>query len=275
MPPDPLPPTAVEGQEVAFRRADPEHALAGVRVWCDLDLGADLALGRVAGGWELRLPLPDLDCLEYLFETGPEGETTTETDPGNPVRVDGAFGEHSVLALPGYVPPAWLDEPGVEGEWAPLDPELVGTTPVGPVDVTVWSPAGSTAAADALPLLVAHDGPEIDAYAGLTRYVAAGIAAGRLPAMRVALLSPGARNERYAANPAYAAALVEQVVPAILASHPTSHRPVLSGQSLGASRRCTPRGSRLARSPGCSSSRARSSPPSSTRRSRDSSSGAR
>ena len=31
--------------------------------------------------------------------------------------------------------------------------------------------------------------------------------------MRVALLAPGARNERYAANPAYAAALADHVVP--------------------------------------------------------------
>jgi enterochelin esterase family protein len=51
--------------------------------------------------------------------------------------------------------------------------------------------------------------------------------------MRVALLAPGARNERYAANPAYAAALTGHVVPGLLEASPTGHRPVLAGQSLG------------------------------------------
>src|SRR4051794_37420498 len=53
--------------------------------------------------------------------------------------------------------------------------------------------------------------------------------------MRVALLSPGeARDERYAANPAYAAALVDEVIPALTAELETAYRPVLLGQSLGA-----------------------------------------
>src|SRR4051794_9668966 len=53
--------------------------------------------------------------------------------------------------------------------------------------------------------------------------------------MRVALLSPGeARDERYAANPAYAAALVDEVIPALTAEFETAYRPVLLGQSLGA-----------------------------------------
>jgi enterochelin esterase family protein len=224
VPLDPLPPTAVEGDELVFRRADPEHELDGVSVWCDVDLGGDLTLEQVTGGWELRLPLPDLDCVEYLLE--PAGGSP-EIDAANPLRVDGAFGEHSWLPLPGYAAPAWLDETGVDGTLTPIEVE---DTAVGRVDAAVWEPAG---AAGPLPLLLAHDGPEMDRFAGLTRFVAAGIAAGRLPAMRVALLSPGARNERYAANPAYAAALVDDVLPALLDRWPSDDRPVLSGQSLG------------------------------------------
>jgi enterochelin esterase-like enzyme len=219
-----LPPTAVEGDELVFRRADPHHELTGVRVWCDLDLGADLAMAEVPGGWELRLPRPDLDCLEYLLE--PDGGSP-EPDPGNPLRVEGAFGEHSWLPFPGYAAPAWLDGPAVEGG---LTPVVLEDTAVGRVDAAVWEPADADGP---LPLLVAHDGPEMDRFAHLTRYVATGIASGRLPAMRVALLSPGARNERYAANPAYAAVLVDDVLPALLERFPSDHRPVLSGQSLG------------------------------------------
>jgi len=52
--------------------------------------------------------------------------------------------------------------------------------------------------------------------------------------MRVALLVPGKRNERYAANPAYAAALADHVVPHLSTVAPSSKPPVLMGQSLGA-----------------------------------------
>jgi enterochelin esterase family protein len=52
--------------------------------------------------------------------------------------------------------------------------------------------------------------------------------------MRVALLSPGDnRDERYAANPAYADTLVREVVPALHAAYETTGKPVLVGQSLG------------------------------------------
>ena len=73
----------------------------------------------------------------------------------------------------------------------------------------------------------------MDAFAGLTHYVGALIGEGRLPRMRVALLSPGARNRNYSANPAYATALTRDVLPRLLEVLPTGHRPVLTGQSLG------------------------------------------
>ncbi|GAA5141130.1 hypothetical protein GCM10023340_02320 [Nocardioides marinquilinus] len=228
MPAD-LPPTAVEPDALTFRLADADHAHTSVRLWCDVDLGLgadpDLDLAEVPGGWQLRLPLPRLDCLEYLLEV--DGEL--RLDPGCADRVDGAFGEHSWLALPGYEAPSWLDLEPVPGRRTPL---RVTRTPVGTIEATVWAPEDDEGAT--LPLLVAHDGPEMDRFGELTRYVGAMVGAGRLPSMRVALLSPGARNERYAANPAYARSLVRHVVPRLTRSHPTRGRPVLSGQSLGA-----------------------------------------
>jgi len=208
-------PTAVEDDALVFRLSDPEHDRDAVAVWLDLVPPAawprDLTMTRVEGGWELRLPLPDLDCLEYLFET----DGAMDPDPGNPHRVDGAFGPHSWLALPGYRPPAWLEERPVAGDRH--------AHTVGDIDVEVWEPGPGP-----LPLLLVHDGVEMDRYGGVVRY-----AATRAP-VRVALLSPGEhRDERYAANPAYAAALVEEVLPALTAAHETTHRPVLLGQSLG------------------------------------------
>jgi len=140
-------------------------------------------------------------------------------DPGNPERVEGAFGPHSLLPMPGYRPPSWL---GLEPR-----PGRRSRLSAGGVDVELWEPVGHERAA--LPLLMVHDGADMDAYGGVVRYAAT------LPPMRVALLSPGAdRDARYAANPAYAATLVDDVVPAVTDAVVTSHRPVLLGQSLGA-----------------------------------------
>jgi enterochelin esterase family protein len=213
-----LPPSAVEDDAIVFRLSDPGHELSGVSVWLDLVRPAewpdDLALAEVEGGWELRLALPDLDCLEYLFSS----DDTMTPDPGNPQQVEGAFGPHSWLALPGYAPPAWLDAPIVDGARHQLS--------AGEVDVEVWEPVGHEG--ESLPLLLVHDGAEMEAYGGVVRYAAT------RPPMRVALLSPGsARDERYAANPAYAAALVGEVVPALRDAFPTAYEPVLLGQSLG------------------------------------------
>jgi len=221
----PEPVTSVDAEGITFGLPDAGHALEKVSLWSHVGLEA-ADFEQVDGGWELRLTNPPVECLEYLYDV--DGESTT--DPTNPETVDGAFGHHSFLALPGYQPPAWLDWPRVASEQSDL---LIADTPVGDIAVTVWAPA-DTDAEDALPLLLAHDGPEMAKYGMLLDYAGAMIAAGELPPMRIALLAPGARNERYAANPAYAESLTGHVVPAILEAFPTAGKPVLIGQSLGA-----------------------------------------
>jgi enterochelin esterase-like enzyme len=121
--------------------------------------------------------------------------------------------------------PWWLDADRVPGRRRRLS---VASRPLrAEVRVTVWSPAGATGA---LPLLVAHDGPEYDRQAGLIHYAAAAIAAGVLPPHRVALLEPGDRTEWYSAAALYARALCTEVLPAI----PSAGLPVGMGASLGA-----------------------------------------
>jgi enterochelin esterase family protein len=210
--------TAVEDDEVVFRLADPDHDRDGVTAWIDLvpppGWPDELGMGRVEGGWQLRLPMPDLDCLEYLFDV--DGELAP--DPGNPDQVDGAFGPHSWLAMPGYGPPAWLDDEGRPGARHQLA--------AGEVDLEVWEPAGHEEAP--LPLLLVHDGQEMDQYGRVVQFAAT------RPPMRVALLGPGDnRDERYAANPSYAAALVDEVLPALTSAFETFGKPILLGQSLG------------------------------------------
>jgi enterochelin esterase family protein len=100
------------------------------------------------------------------------------------------------------------------------------------VSVRVWSPKG-TQHDERLPLLVAHDGPEYDTLASLTRYLSAGIAGHWLPPLRAALLSPGPRDRWYSANTRYTRALCTTVLPAITGRMATSVR-VGMGASLGA-----------------------------------------
>lgn len=221
-----------EGDDVVLWLADPDGRYDQVRWWAVPALTqSDADLARVDGGWEGRLHEPAVDRLEYLIDVREVGETESQRilDPGNPRLVQGAFGPHSWLPLRGYSPPSWLDWPSVAHVREPVS---VAGTPAGEVQAEVWSPADA-AAGEKLPLLLSHDGPEMDALGGLTQYVGALIEAGDLPRMRVALLVPGARNLRYAANPEYAEALVQHVLPALIADYPTDHLPVLIGQSLG------------------------------------------
>jgi len=106
-------------------------------------------------------------------------------------------------------------------------------TPVGDVALVVVTPVG-TCRSDPLPLVVAHDGPEYSRRAHLVSRLRTATADGRVPPTRVVLLEPGPRNERYAANPLWAEALVEHVLPTVHTAYAVDARPTLVGASLGA-----------------------------------------
>lgn len=221
----------VDGAELLFRLADPDAEMTAVRLWQDLGIPGDqLDLTAVDGGWELRLTRPSTHRVEYRFEvTAADGTSSEVLDPTNPQVVGSAFGERSWLALPGYVPPAWVDVRSVDSTSTEL---VVAGTPVGDVELRVWSPADAEPS-EPLPLLLSHDGPEFASFAGLPHYVGAGVATGALPRMRLVLLRPGNRNPWYAANPEHTAALVDHVLPAIRFAV-ASRSAVLMGASLGA-----------------------------------------
>lgn len=106
-------------------------------------------------------------------------------------------------------------------------------TAVGEVKLIVASPTG-TRRREPLPLVLANDGPEYSRRAGLVRLLDSLAASGGLPPCRAALLVPGDRNARYAANPDYATAVVDDVLPAVSAAYAVAGRPVFVGASLGA-----------------------------------------
>ena len=96
------------------------------------------------------------------------------------------------------------------------------------IEFSLWSPSGASDT-DLLPLLVVNDGPESDERAGLTQYLAAGVAGKWLPPVRAVLLGPGDRDRRYSANPRYARDLVNGLLPSL----PATKR-IGMGTSLGA-----------------------------------------
>jgi enterochelin esterase-like enzyme len=150
--------------------------------------------------WELELPRPvGVDRVEYLLElVHTDGRTELVTDPANPLAAPGPFGDKSVLELPGYRPPVWLDE---EAEAGAVEPFAVRSRLLhADVEGRIWTSAGAETEGP-LPLLVVHDGPEYAEFSGLTRMLDAAVAQLELPPMRAALLQPVRRNELVPALP--------------------------------------------------------------------------
>ncbi len=203
-----------DGRTATFRLADPGHRLAGVRLWQDVRIPGDLlGFHRSRDGWRLDVTRPPVNRMEYLYELrNHDGSTQLVTDPAGSRLAPGAFGEKSVLEFPEYERPRWLaaaTEPG-GGDTFDLPVRALDAA----ITVRTWQPADA-ADTEPLPLLVAHDGPEYDTLASLTRYLAAGVAGGWLPRLRAALLAPGPRDRWYSANSRYARALTRVVIPAL------------------------------------------------------------
>jgi enterochelin esterase-like enzyme len=218
---------------VHLRLADPDERYAAVRLCSDLPLpdGAR-AYARRDGEWRLELPPPPVARLEYQLEVvHRDGGTERLCDPGNPHRAPGAFGEKSVLLLPGYAPPGWLAREGVPGQRHDLTVRGRGLGAA--IAIGLWSPEDADPS-EPLALLVVNDGPEYDELAALTRFAAVSIRMGELPRHRVALLTPGERDEWYSASARYADAMVKDVLPAIRAAVSVRGAPAGMGTSLGA-----------------------------------------
>ncbi len=209
-----------------LRLEDRERRYAAVRLCSDLPL-PDRDFVRENGGWVLRLPGgARLARLEYQLEVvGRDGSKHVVCDPENPERAPGAFGEKSVLLAPGYRPPDWLDAARTPARFEEVDLRVLGRT----LTIRVWSPGDGE-----LPLLVAHDGPEYDELAALSRYAGAMIERRAVAPFRLALLPPGDREQWYSASANYARALCRRILPTLRENIEVAGRPVGMGASLGA-----------------------------------------
>lgn len=134
--------------------------------------------------------------------------------------------------------PAALGHPAARGADAMLvadaspDPEVVDARAGVVVAGRLHVPADSTAA-EPLPLLVVHDGPEYDDLAQLGRYLTALARIDPVLRCRALLLQPVDRDRSYSASPAYSRALVEQLLPKVTDAVATRGPIVGMGASLG------------------------------------------
>ncbi len=212
-----------------FRFEDEDPTVTGVALECDRAVAGPRELRREANGWVVDVPRPPLARLEYRFEVRRAAHTERVLDPGNPATVSTAFGERSVLELPGYLPPWWLTAPTVRGRHEPM--AVAGET-ADDVPVTVWCPDGLDDATPA-PLLLVHDGPEYDLLASLTTYCGALVAAGTLPPHRVALAHPVLRDAWYSGSPRYLRTVAEAGLDRLGDRFPVAGPVVVMGASLG------------------------------------------
>ena len=166
-----------------LRLADPDEQYAAVRLSSDLHLTHEQrSFARDGDDWLLEVEAPDVLRLEYKLEVEhTDGGTDWILDPGNEKTAPGAFGDKSVLELPGYEAPAWLEAETVEGRYDAA--EIRGRGLGASVAVHVWSPAEHPPGTP-LRTLIANDGPEYDKLSQITRYAGAKIAAKELPPFR-------------------------------------------------------------------------------------------
>ncbi|MDQ3963373.1 MAG: alpha/beta hydrolase-fold protein [Actinomycetota bacterium] len=223
---------------IVFHFPDPDRHLSAVKLHQDVvrpRWGLDFVRAPRAEGWVLHFPRPDAGRMEYMLElVHAGGDREFITDPANPRRAPGAFGDRSVIEFPGYEPPPWLstDAPGGRIEEFQLRSRSVRAR----VSGLLFSAAGA-APTESLPLLVVHDGPEYAKLTGLTHLLDVLIAEGKVPRMRAALLQPNERDEIYSASAAYSRALAHEILPKLQEIAPTPHgrgSRIGMGASLGA-----------------------------------------
>ena len=216
---------------VVFSIPDEDRELAQVALLHELVRPRVVPFERAGDRFELRLPRPPVDRLEYRIALERrDGPTDVGLDPTNDLVAPGPLGSKSVVEFPEYEPSTWVgddeSEPGDIRDLT-LPSSLLRTK----VTAKIWS-AAETDPAQPLPLLVVHDGPEYAEYSSLVRLLDHLVAFGELPPLRAALIPPPLdRFETYSASARFTRALTEEWLPAL---QPTIGRPVGLGASLGA-----------------------------------------
>jgi enterochelin esterase family protein len=185
--------------------------------------------------WHLTMELPRSSRVEYKFEVTRGGETRWIQDPLNPLVAHDPFGANSVCQGEGYEVPDWTqpdpDSPPGRVEDRVFESRALG----GSRQVSLYLPARYRPSRRC-PLLVVHDGIDYLRYASLQTVLDNLIHRLEIPGMIVALIHPGERLEEYAASPAHARFLADELVPKLeqdLSLLSTPEGRGLMGASLG------------------------------------------
>ncbi len=223
-----MPPKLLD-DHVRFRFDLAAPDVTGITLQCDPVVAGPRDFRRDGAGWVLEVTRPRLQRLEYRIVVARGDEIEEVLDPTNPLSVATAFGDRSVLEMPGYVPPWWLSAPTVPGRMTSM---TFGGETADEVPVTVWSPT-DLADDEPAPLLLVHDGPEYDLLARLTTYSAALFAAGALPSHRVALTHPVIRDAWYSGSPRYLRTIADAGLDRLGERYAVRGPVVVVGASLG------------------------------------------
>ncbi len=100
-----------------FRLDDVDPAVTAVVLQCERAVPGPREFTRDDAGWCLDLPVPSLQRIEYRFAVGRGDAVDVVLDPANPLTVGTAFGDRSVVELPGYAPPWWQTCIGLPDDW--------------------------------------------------------------------------------------------------------------------------------------------------------------
>ena len=186
--------------------------------------------------WWLVLELPDRSRVEYKIELVRGGTSEWVEDPLNPLKARDPFGANSVVHSHGYEVPEWTRR-DAEAREGTLEERRFASAALGrEAFVTLYKPARFRPGRR-YPLLVVHDGGDYLGYAGMKTVLDNLIHRLEIAEMIVAFTHPENRLVEYAADPAHARFVVDELVPFVETLAPIDPDPAargLMGASFGA-----------------------------------------
>ena len=225
----------IEGRQATFVYHGAAEAVH-LRHWV-YGLASSQSFERVPGTnlWYHTLEIPPQSRVEYKLEIVQDGNRQWIRDPLNPNLAHDPFGANSVAHGKGYERPAWTEHDPDARQGTIKEMVFTETALGGPRRVSVYLPARFRETRR-YPLLIVHDGGDYVRYASLQTVLDNLIHRNEVAPLIVALTHPVDRLGEYPNNPAHAAFIAEQLLPAMQDKFPIYEKPAsrcLMGASFG------------------------------------------
>jgi enterochelin esterase family protein len=186
--------------------------------------------------WYLVFDVPRGSRFEYKIEVSRGGRRTLVRDPLNPRVAHDPFGSNSVCHAAGYETPEWIFADPEARPGTIEDVEVPSRFHGAPQRVRLYRPARFKSSRR-YRVLVVFDGEDYLRYAGMKTVLDNLIHRYEIPPLVVAFTQSPDRMSDYAANPAHAAWVADELLPWLEANLPLRPRPAdrgLLGASMGA-----------------------------------------